>query len=116
MSHYSSPEELAANPPESWRVIKRGERSWGLHIDPSYEHPVETFTTKREALEARDNPTSYIRRAVESERLWYEGVTPAGHNSYAECLAKRAKNDAWQAARRAERESNNPNYRPEQWP
>jgi len=105
MTHYSGPEALAANPPETWRVEKRGERLWGLHVDTSYEHPAETFTTKRAALAERDDPNSYTRRMVEQERRWYEGITPNGWKTYAECLAARERNEAYQAKRRAEREA-----------
>jgi hypothetical protein len=116
MSYYSSPEELAANPPESWRVVKRAERLWHLLIDSSHEHPAETFTTRRAALAERDDPTSRLRRAVEQERRWMAGETPAGWKSHAECMADRARNEAYQAKRQAERVSSNPNYRPEHWP
>lgn len=113
MSHYSSPEELAANPPESWRVIKRAERLWDLLIDTSHEYPAETFTTQRDAIAERDNPQSRLRRAVEQERRWMLGETPASWRTYAECVAARCRNDAYQAALR---QSSNPNYRAEQWP
>jgi len=103
MSHYPDPETLAANPPETWRVVKRGERSWGLYMDSTYEHPAETFRTKALAIAERDNPNSYTRRAVEQERLWYAGVTPNGWKTYAECLAARERNAAYQAKRAAER-------------
>ena len=105
MSYYADPEALAANPPETWRVVKRGERLWGLHIDTSYDGPAETFRTRNLATAERDNPRSYTRRAVEQERLWYAGTTPNGWKSYAECLAARERNAAWQATRKATREA-----------
>ena len=92
MSYYESPEQLAANPPETWRVAKRGER-FALYIDDS-DSPLATFITKREALAERDDPQSRTRRDLERERLWYEGVTPAGWNSWAECLAQRERIEA----------------------
>jgi hypothetical protein len=98
MSYYPTPEALAANPPETWRVVKRGERSWGLHIDPSYEHPAETFTTKRDAIAERDDPNSHTRRNVEQERLWYAGVTPRGWRTWEECKAEQQRMAArWSA-------------------
>lgn len=111
MSYYESPEQLAANPPETWRVIKRGERRWGLFLDSS-AYPAELFRTQREALAERDDPTSYTRRMVEQERRWHAGETPPGWKTYAECQA------GWQrlAERQAERAGSNPNYRAEQWP
>jgi hypothetical protein len=115
VSLYSSPEALAANPPETWRVLKRGERSWGLHIDTSYEHPAETFTTKRAAEAERDNPQSRMRREVERERLWYDGVTPAGWKTYEQCKAEQERLAKWNAERAAKRAAD-ANYKKEQWP
>lgn len=103
MSYYASPEDLAANPPESWRVVKRAERLWHLLIDTGHECPAETFTTRHAALAERDQPTSRLRRAVEQERRWMAGETPAGWKTYAECLADRQRDEAYQAKRRAER-------------
>jgi hypothetical protein len=103
MSHYSGPEALAANPPESWRVVKRDERLWHLLIDSSHEYPAETFTTRRAALAERDDPNSRLRREVERERRWMAGEPISGWKTYAECLADRQRNEAYQAKRRAER-------------
>ena len=111
MSMYSNPEELAANPPETWRVIKRGMR-WGLYIDAAAEHPVRSFDTKRDALAERDDPQSRIRREVEWDRRWYEGETPAGWKSWAECKAEQER----LAERQAQREASSPSYVPEHWP
>jgi hypothetical protein len=102
VSYYSSPEALAANPPESWEVRKRGERSWGLHIDGS-DFPAEVFATRREALAVRDTPTSWLRRAVDQERRWYAGEAVSCWKPYTEVLADRARNEAYQAKRQAER-------------
>lgn len=125
MSYYPDPEALAANPPESWRVVKRGERLWGLFIDSSNEHPAETFSTKRKALAERDFASSRLRRAVEQERLWYAGVTPAGWKSWEECKAEQERASARFRARLALAAgvpvesippSRQPEYKPEQWP
>ena len=111
MTYYSGPEELAANPPETWRVEKRGMR-WGLYMSPTAEHPIRSFDTKREATAQRDDPQSRLRREVEQDRRWYEGETPAGWKSYAECLAEQRR----LAERQARRVGSNRGYRPEQWP
>lgn len=119
MSYYESPEHLAANPPETWRVVKRAERLWGLYMDASHEHPAETFTTKREALAERDDATSHTRRMVEQERQWFAGITPSGWKTYQQCLADRQRNEAYQAKRLAERQAQrqgDPNYQASQWP
>lgn len=99
MSYYSSPEELAANPPETWRIEKRAERSWGLFIGANDEHPLQTFPTRRAALEERDNPDSRTRRAIEKDRRWYAGETPAGWKSWEECKAEREALERRQAER-----------------
>ncbi len=99
---YSSPEALAVNPPESWRIVKRAERLWDLLIDASHEHPAETFRTRALALAERDNPQSRMRREVDRERRWYEGEPIPHWKSYAECMADRQRNEAYQAKRRAE--------------
>lgn len=116
MSYYPDPETLAANPPETWRVEKRGERLWGLHIDTSYEHPAETFSTQREALAERDDPNSYTRRLVEQERRWYAGITPAGWKSWEQCKAERERNERYQAERAARRSATPSEFKKEQWP
>lgn len=103
MSYYPDPETLAANPPESWRVVKRGERMWDLRIESGHEWPAETFETRRAATAERNDPASRTRRAVEQERRWMAGETPYGWKSYAECLEDRKRNEAYQAKRRAER-------------
>lgn len=93
MSYYEGPEQLAANPPETWRVERRqmGTRSrWDLMIDDS-GIPIRSFDTKREATNEKTNPESYTRRKVEQERLWYEGKTPPGWKTYEECLAERSR-------------------------
>lgn len=130
MSYYPDPETLAANPPETWRVEKRGERLWGLYIDSSHEHPVETFRTKASALAERDLASSRIRREVEKERLWYAGETPYGWKSWAECKAEQERSSARFRERLAlaagvspesippprQRATGLPEYKKEQWP
>lgn len=105
MSYYADPEALAANPPETWRVERWSDGHcvrWDLFIDGG-ERPLERLKTRREALAERNDPQSYTRRMVEQERLWYAGVTPTGWKTYAECLAERERNEAYQAKRRTER-------------
>jgi hypothetical protein len=108
MSYYDSPEALAANPPETWRVQKMAgtmRPRWSLFIDSSDQRPLQTFDTRTFAVRERDDPQSYTRRAIEQERLWYAGVTPSGWKSYAECLEARQRNEAYQARRKAEKEA-----------
>lgn len=114
MGYYASPEALAANPPETWRVerVQSGSRAvWRLYIDDS-ENYVQQFDTKTFALRERDNADSFTRRAVEQERLWYAGTTPSGWKTYSECLAERERI----AQRSVSVLGSNPNYRAEQWP
>lgn len=89
MSYYASPEALASNPPESWRIVRRpiGSRvRWALYIEDGPVHYM-AFDTRREAIAERDDPNSHTRREVEQERQWYAGTTPNGWRAYADCIA-----------------------------
>jgi hypothetical protein len=105
MSYYDTPEQLAANPPETWRVVRRAERLWHLLTDSSHDCPAETFTTRRAAEAERDDPNSRLRRAVEQERRWMAGETPVGWKTYEQCKAERERIAAWNARKQAERQA-----------
>lgn len=71
-------ENHANNPPETWEVRKTGRR-WGLFAARA-EYPLETFETKRAALEARSS--SHLTRLYEQERRWYAGEAVPGWKMY----------------------------------
>lgn len=79
MSLYRGPEEHAANPPETWEVVKGG-RSWSLRDRAGAV--LETFTTKREAELGRADGRA--ANLYERERRWYAGENIAGWKPYAE--------------------------------
>lgn len=88
MSLFATPEEHAANPPETWEIRKLYERRWVLIVNKA--HPVETqdmFPTKKDAEDARDNPDSWLRRLYDDETRWYKGEPVRGWRPYAEIKA-----------------------------
>ena len=87
MSLYATPEEHAANPPSSWRVDKRGERSWAL-VDANGAE-LERHATKRDAEAARSD--GFAARLYEREGRWFAGYTPVGQKSWAQCKAERER-------------------------
>lgn len=104
MSLYTSPEQHAANPPETWTVerIPYGTRARWCVVDKQGTQMGPTYETKREA-EANLDSGWYVRH-WEKEQRWYDGESIPGWKSYAECKAEQERNEAWQAARRAEKE------------
>lgn len=61
-------------PPSTWRVRKRGTRSWGIVIGgPDGEGTADTFTTKRDATAALDTGRHPYRRIWEDSDAWYRG-------------------------------------------
>jgi hypothetical protein len=82
---YSDPETHAANPPSTWAVVKRTERSWVI-VDQEGT-VLERAETKRQAVEMLES--GILRRLYDSETRWYAGETPAGWKSWAECKAER---------------------------
>lgn len=94
MSLFSTPEDHAANSPDTWQVVKTtGGRGWRLQTKDGVS--LESFTTKRAAELARTE--GFFARTYAEEGRWYAGETPAGRRSWAECLAERERI----AARRA---------------
>jgi len=88
MSIFSSPEEHAANPPETWEVVKAayGTNPWRLMV---CGHTLESFKTKKEALAAR--ATGFYARLYEKELHWYAGGSVPGWRAYAEVSASRTQ-------------------------
>ena len=68
----------AENPPETWEVRKTGRR-WGLFAARA-EHPLESFDTKRAALEARSS--GWLVKLYDQERRWYAGEHVEGWKDY----------------------------------
>ena len=69
MSVFSGPEEHAANPPETWIVVKASERNW--HLRAQTGATLHRGTTKRECEYARE--VGFIRNLYDKETRWYAG-------------------------------------------
>lgn len=79
MSVYATPEENAANPPDTWTVVK-GYGGW--HLTDQHGTVLDRFRTKREAEQARTD--GQVARLWDQERRWYAGETIPGWKPYAE--------------------------------
>lgn len=74
-----SPDEHAANGPETWQVVKAGERVWHLRTrdGATLEYNIPT---KREAEALKTD--GHLVRLYEQERRWYAGEHVAGWRPY----------------------------------
>lgn len=109
MSLFSSPEEHAANPPETWRIVKYG-RGFAIVTKDTTDEMVQRggistldhFERKRDAVAALSGETrSWALTQYERDGRWYAGETPPGRRSWAECKADQER----AAQRKAEREA-----------
>ena len=87
MTLFSGPEEHAANPPETWEAVKAGERCW--HLRTKDGGTLDYFTTKREALKARDD--GFAARLYEQERRWYAGESIPNWRPWVDVRADRER-------------------------
>jgi hypothetical protein len=96
MSLFTSPEEHAANPPETWRVVKLAQRgAWSLTTANGW--PLDRYTTKREALAARDD--GFYVRLYRDEARWYAGENVPNWKPWETVKAERERLAAWHRAR-----------------
>ena len=79
MSVYSTPEQHAANPPESWVVVKVADHKWELRDAQGTR--LHYGTTKKECEAARE--VGFIRNLYDAETRWYAGESVRGWKSYA---------------------------------
>jgi len=86
MSMFSGPTEHAANPPETWKVVKINDRSWALTSKDG--HSFATFPRKMDADMARTLPESFWRSMYDRETQWYLGKHVAGWKPWAEVKAE----------------------------
>lgn len=90
----NGPAAHAANPPESWQVVKLSERRWALAtkdaVDPvrNAGERLDTFKTKREAEEAK--VSGFMAKLWAKESHWYAGTNVPGWKPWAELEAKQA--------------------------
>jgi hypothetical protein len=109
MSLFPTPEQHAANGPDTWKVEKVRDGLWAILTrdgDPQLAGDrLETYPTRKSAVEGLTG--GWAARLWEKERRWYAGQSIPGWKSWAEVQAERERNEAWQAARKAEREAVN---------
>ena len=87
---YLPPEEHAANPPETWRVVKAVERCW--HVTDRRGVTLSTHTTRRDALAEIEH--GFSRRLYDDEGRWMAGEPVRNWRSFAEIVAERERRDA----------------------
>lgn len=85
MSMFSGPTEHAANPPETWQVVKDGDRLW--KIQTATGTTINTYGTKTHAVEAIE---TVWRPIYERETRWYAGEQIAGWKSWESVKAEHA--------------------------
>ena len=81
---FRDPEEHAANPPESWRVVKGADRLW--FVETTGGTVLSHHHTRREALDRTQ--TGFSVNLWEKERRWYAGEQVAGWRPYAELATR----------------------------
>lgn len=86
MSLFNSPEEHAANPPDTWVVAKHG-TSW--HLSMKDGGVLDTYARKTDAEQARH--TGFLVTLYETETRWYRGETIPGWRSYADLVPPRTR-------------------------
>jgi hypothetical protein len=77
---FSTPEQHAANPPESWRVtrVQQGSRvRWQVRIHTDSTYPAESFSTKREAM-LSIRPEGRFGKLYEDARRYFAGEPVEG--------------------------------------
>lgn len=80
MALFANPQEHAANPPETWAVVKRAARSWGLTLAGDSTVELGHYETKRAAEQAREE--GFLVRLYRQEARWYAGESVPGWRPY----------------------------------
>lgn len=83
MPLFTSPEEHAENPPDTWQIIKSSGRSWTLATRGGTVF--DTFGRKRDAETA--TASGFYVELYEKEKRWYAGEKIDGWRSWEECHA-----------------------------
>lgn len=90
MCMFENPEQHAANPPETWEVVKVTERWWDLQAGGA---GIQTYTTRRAALAARTSGTWFD--LYQKEARWYAGEDIPNWKPWAQVLAERNRHLEW---------------------
>lgn len=78
MALHTTPEAHAANPPESWRVVKVAPRRWDLQAADG--DVIDSFTTKRDAEEHKTG--GRWAQLYADEGRWFAGESVRGWKPY----------------------------------
>ena len=102
MALHSTPEQHAANPPESWRVVREKDQNgsrvwWHLYIDQETDHPLQSYSVKREAIAALTS--GFYFDLYQKEGRWFAGEKIGSWKSYAETLEEQSSYATKKAAR-----------------
>ncbi len=81
MSLFSGPTEHAANPPQSWVVVKVGARRWALKTKVGGP-TMDTFATKKQAESAKVE--GFYVSLYNRESRWYAGEPIPGWKPYSQ--------------------------------
>lgn len=79
MSMFAGPDEHAANPPETWKVVKSG-RAW--HLITMTGDVLDYFVRQSDAVAAIEEGP--IRRLYDDETRWYAGESVRGWKPWAD--------------------------------
>jgi len=75
---FGSPEEHAANPPSSWKVVKAGPRLW--HLTTKAGSVLTSMGTQRAAESGREE--GFFANLYEKEGRWFRGEPVSGWKPY----------------------------------
>lgn len=84
---YLTPEQHAANGPETWQVVKAAERCW--HVSDRQGVVLSRHTTRRCAL--AEIETGFSRRLYDDEGHWMAGGSVRNWRPFAEIVAERER-------------------------
>lgn len=82
MSVFHNPAEHAANPPDTWQVVKVAERAWQLQTAGG--GTLSQHTTRRAAISERE--CGFIRDLYDKETRWYAGEDIPGWRPYTDLV------------------------------
>jgi hypothetical protein len=86
MSLFTGPAEHAANPPQTWTVVRKGSHNYQLRTAGGVR--LDSFERKRDAEAA--TTSGPLVALYERERRWYAGETIPGWRPYSECCGASA--------------------------
>ena len=80
MSLFGSPEEHAANGPDTWQIVRAGERCW--HVTDARGNTISYHATRRDA--EAEIAGGFTRQLYDDEARWYAGAPVRNWRPWAE--------------------------------